>query len=168
MLLYYEPFKQEFCLDLKKELTYSLSLGQSESGNITRIDNALASIEKLLVNGKEQLETLRSQLETAKAEIGKPFLQEQELAEKSARLAQLNAELNMDGSKDEKSAEQSGNSKEEEINRHKAVIDSSPGADALKPSVYNEIAKIKKEQQAKAVTVEEQSLDKSKKNSIDD
>lgn len=167
MLLRYDPLNYAFCLDLKRELTYSLSLGESEVGNVTRIDNALASIEKLLVSGKEQLETLHRQLDDAKTELGKPFQQEQELTEKSARLAQLNAELNMDGSKDEKSVEQTDDSKEE-IKKPKAAIGKAADANASKkPSVYEEISKIKEEQQAKAATVEKKPLDKNKDSSIE-
>lgn len=167
MLLRYEPYSQEFCLDLKRELTYSLALGQSESGNVTRIDNGLASIEKMLVSSKEQLETLHQQLADAKAELGKPFPQEQELAEKSARLAQLNAELNMDDGKDEKSVEQTEDSREE-IKKPVAAIGKAADANASKkPSVYREIAKIKEEQQDKAATAEEKPLDKNKNSSID-
>lgn len=150
MLLRYDPLNYTFCLDLKRELTYSLSLGESESGNITRIDNTLASIEeKLLVSGKEQLETLHQQLEDAKAELRKPFSQEQELADKSARLAQLNAELNMDDSKDEKTAEQSENSKEEEIKKPEIATGSVAAANTP------------------TATTEEKPLDKNKNNSID-
>ena len=149
-LLRYDPLNYTFCLDLKRELTYSLSLGESESGNITRIDNTLASIEeKLLVSGKEQLETLHQQLEDAKAELRKPFSQEQELADKSARLAQLNAELNMDDSKDEKTAEQSENSKEEEIKKPEIATGSVAAANTP------------------TATTEEKPLDKNKNNSID-
>lgn len=96
MSLSYDSFAQEFHLELQREMSYTVTLGTSESGNILRIDNALDSIEKRLENSQEQLETLNEQLSTAKAELGKPFPQEAELAEKLARLAELNTLLNID------------------------------------------------------------------------
>ena len=97
MSLSYDSFTQEFHLDLQREMTYTITLGTSETGNILRIDNALDSIEKRLENSKEQLATLNEQLETAKSELGKPFPQEEELQSKLARLTELNAILDIDG-----------------------------------------------------------------------
>lgn len=96
MSLSYDSFSQEFHLDLQRELSYSVTLGTSELGNITRIENALDSIEKRVENSKEQLETVEAQLETAKSELGRPFPQEDELNEKITRLAELNTLLNID------------------------------------------------------------------------
>ena len=96
MSLSYDSFSKEFHLDLQRELSYSVTLGTSELGNITRIENALDSIEKRVENSKEQLETVEAQLETAKSELGRPFPQEDELNEKLARLAELNTLLNID------------------------------------------------------------------------
>ena len=64
--------------------------------NLIRIDNALSNMESRLARVQDKLDTLHTQMETAKAELGKPFPQEQELKEKSARLAELNIELNID------------------------------------------------------------------------
>lgn len=66
------------------------------AGNIQRLDNALAGIPARLEKAEQQLDSLRSQQEAAQAELGKPFPQETELAEKSVRLAELDALLNMD------------------------------------------------------------------------
>ena len=65
-------------------------------GNIQRINNALASIEKKLPEAESKLATLQTQLEAAREEVKKPFPQANELEEKSARLAELNSLLNMD------------------------------------------------------------------------
>ena len=65
-------------------------------GNLIRIDNVLNQIPARIQVAQAQLENVRSQLETAKAEVGKPFPQEDELRTKSARLNELNAELNID------------------------------------------------------------------------
>ena len=96
MYLSYSSFGQQFTLDLKREGTHSIVLGGSKSKNLTRIDNLLDSIEKRIEGSKEQLKMVHEQREEAKAELAKPFAHEQELADKSARLAQLNAELNLD------------------------------------------------------------------------
>lgn len=71
-------------------------LGTDARGNITRIDNALAAMPQRLQAVQAQLDNLHQQTKAAKAELGKPFPQEQELKEKSSRLAILDAELNMD------------------------------------------------------------------------
>ncbi len=97
MSLSYDSFTQEFHLNLQRKMSYTVTLGTSETGNILRIDNALDSIEKRLENSKERLATLNEQLETAKSELGKPFPQEEELQSKLARLAELNSILDIDG-----------------------------------------------------------------------
>lgn len=66
--------------------------------NITRLDNAIAQIPKRLAAATEHLATVRQQIDAARAEAGKPFPQEAELRTKSARLAELDAALNMDRS----------------------------------------------------------------------
>ena len=73
-----------------------MTLGKDARGNLTRIDNALNAMPDRLQNVRNTLDALTAQMETAKAELGKPFPQEDELRTKSARLAELNAELNID------------------------------------------------------------------------
>ena len=77
-------------------MTHRVPIGTSAQCNIQRLDNALAGIPARLEKAEQQLENLNSQQEAAKGELGKPFPQEAELAEKSARLAELDALLNMD------------------------------------------------------------------------
>ena len=77
-------------------MTHRVSLGTSALGNITRLDNALTGIPKRLEKANQTPEGLYAQQEAAKAELGKPFPQEAELTAKSARLAELDAMLNMD------------------------------------------------------------------------
>lgn len=96
MELSFSLLNSEFTLNLKGAVSHSVTLGTDPRGNLTRIDNALANIPQRLETAKERLTTLEAQREAAKAELGKPFPQEAEFAEKSARLAELDAELNMD------------------------------------------------------------------------
>ena len=96
MELSFDSFTKEFQIALKGEMTHRVCLGTSALGNLTRLDNALAGIPGRLEKAEQQLETLYSQQEAAEAELGKPFPQETELAEKCARLAELDAILNMD------------------------------------------------------------------------
>jgi len=97
MALSYDSFAHEYHLELQHDMTYTATLGRDELGNITRINNALDAIPKLLENSKAQLETLGEQLFTAKSELGKPFPQDAELNTKTARLIELNTLLNIDG-----------------------------------------------------------------------
>ena len=68
-------------------------------GNITRICNAANAIPDKITAAENTLAQLEKQLQNAKDELQQPFAQEAELAEKSKRLAELDALLNM-GQKD--------------------------------------------------------------------
>lgn len=96
MSLTVENFGKDFILTLKGQMTHRVTLGKDAKGNLTRIDNALNGMAERKQNVEDKLANLYTQMETAKAEIGKPFPQEDELRTKSARLAELNAELNID------------------------------------------------------------------------
>lgn len=96
MSLSVEGFGQDFILTLKGQMTHRVTLGTDARGNLIRIDNALSDMPKRLQNVHSQLENLHSQMDAAKAEIGRPFPQEAELAQKSTRLAELNALLDID------------------------------------------------------------------------
>lgn len=86
----------EFDVVLKGAMSHRVSLGTDARGNITRIDNALAAMPNRLEAAHEQLVNLQNQQAATQAEIGKPFPQEEELAQKSSRLAELDAALNME------------------------------------------------------------------------
>ena len=96
MSLTVENFGKNFYLTLKGRMSHRVELGKDARGNLVRIDNALAQMPERYKTVQGRLENVQAQLATAKAELGKPFPQEAELKEKSARLAELNAELNID------------------------------------------------------------------------
>ena len=96
MELSFDSFRHEFDVVLKGAMSHRVSLGTDARGNITRLDNILAAVPDRLEKAREQLTNLQNQQEATRAELGKPFPQEAELAQKSARLAELDAELNMD------------------------------------------------------------------------
>lgn len=97
MSLSFDSFYKKFNLTLKGDLSYSVELGMDTFGNMTRINNALrVDIPERLESSKNQLENLYQQVEDAKRELKNPFAQERQLAEKEARLAFLNAQLNID------------------------------------------------------------------------
>ena len=96
MSLTVENFGKDFILTLKGKMSHRVELGKDARGNLVRIDNALAQMPERYKTVQGRLENVQAQLATAKAELGKPFPQETELKEKSARLAELNAELNID------------------------------------------------------------------------
>ena len=96
MSLTLEDFGRDYVLTLKGQMTHRVTLGKDPRGNLTRIDNALNGMADRLATVQSRLESLYSQMETAKAELGKPFPQEDELRVKSARLAELNIALNID------------------------------------------------------------------------
>ena len=97
MSVSFDAFRQEYMLLLKGQMTHRATLGTDPRGNLTRIDNALGQMPQRLEAVKNQLDNLYQQQAAAKAEVGKHFPQEQELRDKSARLAELDVLLNMDG-----------------------------------------------------------------------
>ena len=97
MTLWADTATQKFQVTMKQNLSHTIELGSDPVGNIARLDNALAAIAENLEQHKGKLENLTAQMEEAKLEVKRPFPQEQELAEKSARLNVLRIALNMDG-----------------------------------------------------------------------
>ena len=83
-------------LTLKGALEHHVELGADARGNISRIENTLTALDKKLGALNTRLSDLERQIENAREELGKPFPQEDELREKSARLVELNAELDME------------------------------------------------------------------------
>ena len=93
----FSAWKQEYTLLLKGQMTHRATLGTDPRGNLTRIDNALAQMPQRLEAAKAQLDNLHQQQAAAKEEVGKPFLYEEELRSKNARLVELDTLLNIDG-----------------------------------------------------------------------
>lgn len=101
MELSFDTFSREYKITLIHQLRHTVTLGTDIFGNIQRLDNTLGAFEERMAACTEQLENTRVQLENAKAEVQKPFPQEEELAAKTARLNELNALLNLDKSENE-------------------------------------------------------------------
>ena len=101
MELSFDTFSREYKITLIHQLRHTVTLGTDIFGNIQRLDNTLGAFEERMAACAEQLENTRVQLENAKAEVQKPFPQEEELAAKTARLNELNALLNLDKSENE-------------------------------------------------------------------
>ena len=97
MSVEFSAWKQEYTLLLKGQMTHRATLGTDPRGNLTRIDNALAQMPQRLEAAKAQLDNLYQQQAAAKEEVGKPFLYEEELRGKNARLVELDTLLNIDG-----------------------------------------------------------------------
>lgn len=95
MYLSYTAFGNEHTLTLKGAMSHTAKLGLDARGNLTRIDNALNNMPQRLQSVQKELENLYNQQAAAKVEVQKPFMQEQELKDKTARLAVLDRELNM-------------------------------------------------------------------------
>ena len=96
MQLFYEPFSKEYRVSLIGTLTHTVTFGTDIRGNITRIDNALNGLEARLQEQRDDLEDTKTQMAAAKADAEKPFPREEELREKSKRLAELTKLLKMD------------------------------------------------------------------------
>ena len=128
MELSFDSFRHEFDITLKGAVSHRVSLGTDARGNLTRLDNALSSIPEKLEKSREQLTNLQNQQEATRAELGKPFPQEAELAEKSARLAELDAALNMEDS--------NGNREEREEERPSVLADLKSKSASISPCRY--------------------------------
>ena len=96
MVLAYDGRSNEYRITLKGTLSHTVTLGADVFGNITRLDNALENLAGSLQAEQNSLEETKTQLENARTELATPFAREEELAEKTARLKELNILLNMD------------------------------------------------------------------------
>ena len=94
--LRFDTFRSEYQALLKGQRKYTVPLGTDPLGNIIRLDNSLNSFPERITAAENELATLHQQQAAAQIEVAKPFAQEEELAEKSARLAELNAQLDVD------------------------------------------------------------------------
>ena len=97
MSVAFDSMWKTYTLTLKGQMTHRVELGSDARGNLVRIENALDKMSERLRSVQEQLENLYNQQAAAKTEVGKLFPQEQELAVKTARLIELDMELNLDG-----------------------------------------------------------------------
>ncbi len=96
MELYFDTMQRNYTVKLKGETSRDVPLGEDAHGNIVRIDNGIERFEETLADTKNSLENTLKQFETAKQEVEKPFVHEEELKAKTARLDELNILLNMD------------------------------------------------------------------------
>ena len=94
--LRFDTFRSEYQAILKGQRRYPVALGTDPLGNIIRLDNSLNNFPERITAAENELATLHQQQAAAQIEVEKPFPQEEELAEKSARLAELNAQLDVD------------------------------------------------------------------------
>ena len=95
--LRFDTFRNEYQAVLRGATSYFVPLGTDARGNLTRLDNVLDSFPDRIARAENQLQTLYQQQDAAQQEVQKPFPKEAELAEKSARLAELDTLLNMEG-----------------------------------------------------------------------
>ena len=105
-----DTYRSEYQALLKGQRKYTVPLGTDPLGNIIRLDNSLNNFPESITAAENELATLHQQQAAAQIEVEKPFPQEEELAEKSARLAELNAQLDVD----EKSHEPEQDEEEQE------------------------------------------------------
>lgn len=101
MEVHYEPFSHQHRVEIKGAISHQGVLGSDPLGNITRIDNVIDGLEKVLENEKAELSNTQKQLEIAKEQLQKPFSRDDELKQKEARLSELNALLNVDKKENE-------------------------------------------------------------------
>ena len=101
MELSFDSFSREYKITLKGDLKHVTNLGSDVFGNILRLDNLLAAFPEHKQACMDQLDNTRTQMENARIEVQKPFPQEEELRQKSARLEELNILLNMDKAENE-------------------------------------------------------------------
>ena len=99
MSFHYDPHFSKVYLNLTGVATHNVELGESASGNLTRIENAIEGIPARLQEAQEKLENLHGQVRAAEEELGKEFSHALKLREKNARLSELNVLLSMDKGK---------------------------------------------------------------------
>ena len=100
MYLEFNSFSKIFQVALKNKQTYRAVLGTDKVGVITRINNALESIDKQLESTTQKLQNIELQCKNAKENLSVPFAQEQELQESLARLKEVNKLLKIGDTKE--------------------------------------------------------------------
>ena len=123
MELSFSTLHNQFEIAFKGQSTNHVFLGTDARGNITRLDNALDNFPERIEKAENHLGTLIQQRDAAQAELGKPFPQEEELVAKSARLAELDALLNMEDSPSQETPVE-GKTEAKEEGRKPSVLDS--------------------------------------------
>ena len=101
MELYFDALSREYKITLHHTLHHTVTLGSDLFGNITRIDHMLDSLPEKQTACREKLANTEKQLAQAKEQVQQPFAKEAELQTKTARLAELNAMLNLDKTENE-------------------------------------------------------------------
>ena len=96
MEIFFDALSNDIKMDIKGNGSYRITLSSSDTGNLTRIDNAINHIPEKIDEYKSEIEALNTQLENSKAELAKPFLKEQELKTKLTRQSELDRQLNLD------------------------------------------------------------------------
>ena len=96
MEIFFDALSNDIKMDIKGNGSYRITLSSSDTGNLTRIDNAINHIPEKIDEYKSEIEALNTQLENSKAELAKPFLKEQELKIKLTRQSELDRQLNLD------------------------------------------------------------------------
>lgn len=96
LVLSYDGPSNEYRMTMKGTLSHTAVLGADVFGNLTRMDNVLDGLSGKLEAVRAELADTQVQLENARTELAAPFAREAELAEKAARLKELNILLNMD------------------------------------------------------------------------
>ena len=118
ILLSYDIVVKVFRMTLRGELSHTVELGSDVHGNIQRMENMFEAFPVRLSACEKALVTLKEQMENAKAEVERPFAQEQELSEKTARLAELDALLNID----KRESDVIDAETEENLEKHRTVL----------------------------------------------
>lgn len=97
----YSSFSQKYHLSIAGQITHDIELGTDPSGNLTRVNNALQHIPIKLKAAQKSLDNVQNQIAEAKAELQRPFPQEELLNEKQKRLNEVNAMLDLDKKEDD-------------------------------------------------------------------
>ena len=133
--MFFDTFAREFKLTMQGAMSHTVSLGSDVKGNLLRMENGLATIPARLEVVRAEIENLHRQQEAAETEVNKPFPQEEELKIKSARLAVLDAELNIGQSEsvaapaEDRVAKQARPSIAQQLNAARQAIPTNPHTD---------------------------------------
>ena len=131
--LRFDTFRSEYQAILKGQRRYPVALGTDPLGNIIRLDNSLNNFPERINSAENELATLHQQQAAAQIEVEKPFPQEEELAEKSARLAELNAQLDVDEKHHEPEMEETPDEESARPSVLAALNEKSDKAEPVKP-----------------------------------
>ena len=102
----YNIASDEIQLEIQGQICYTFPFSKTDWVNLSKLDTVLDKLPEVLKEEQQKLDMLHQQMGNTQKQLSQPFPQEEALREKTKRLEELTAELDMDSSTKTNSAEE--------------------------------------------------------------